>query len=606
MSLSVPDPSTVTTGFDGGPKEPVLFDRYRILGILGQGGMGTVYRGFHINLKRPVAIKTLRIDRLERAGAAPRFLREMELAGQLDHRHIVRTTDGGESNGIYYLVMEYLEGRDLDQILRRVGKLGAADACELVRQAAVGLAYAHEKLVHRDIKPSNLWLTPAGVVKILDLGLARCHEVERLGQAGSEETPEGAIIGTYDFLAPEQAAGRDVDGRTDLYSLGCTLYKLVIGTTPYCSPTYSTPAEKMHAHLRVPLDQAPHYGELPAEIVPILQRLMAKEPADRYPTAHEAAQALAGPARTSQVASLLTDQTPDVMVPLPLALPDDLSRLTVEAQRTPVNTDARSPAPSTVTPPAPPKRRWPIALAGGVAAAVLIVGLLLVLWPARTGPVALNELEPFKFHQLMKQKPLGVAVREDDRQRWHWNAREALLEIKGPGALFFPLGTTNRARWTFEVSLAQIPWTGDCGIFWGLTRDTAAEKARTPGAVVGRCQYLVLQRIRPEGDKNEQFSIRRGRMTLKLDPSGALVAERNMTERNDVQPPGFAEKTLSISVEQSRLRDARFGGEELIRLTSQPANEEHKDDPVAGELGVFSINHSAMFLNARFKSTTED
>src|SRR5262245_25114729 len=99
MSLSSPDPSTVTTAL--GPKEPVLFDRYRILGILGQGGMGTVYRGFHINLKRPVAIKTLRLDRLKRAGAVPRFLREMELAGQLDHRHIVRATDGGEHNGVY-------------------------------------------------------------------------------------------------------------------------------------------------------------------------------------------------------------------------------------------------------------------------------------------------------------------------------------------------------------------------------------------------------------------------------------------------------------------------------------------------------------------------
>lgn len=605
MSLSAPDPSTVTTGFDG-PKEPVLFDRYRILGILGQGGMGTVYRGFHINLKRPVAIKTLRLDRLERAGAVPRFLREMELAGQLDHRHIVRTTDGGESNGIYYLVMEYLEGRDLEQIVRRVGKLGVADACELARQAAVGLAYAHEKLIHRDIKPSNLWLTPAGVVKILDLGLARCHEVQRLGEPGNEETPVGAVIGTYDFLAPEQAAGRDVDCRTDLYSLGCTLYKLIIGNSPYSGPGYSTPAEKMHAHLRVPLEQAPSFCDLPAEVLPIIERLMAKEPADRYPNAQEAAQALAGLARTSQVANLVVDQPADLVLPLPLALPDDLSRLTVEAQRTPVNTDARAPAASTVTPPAPPTRRRMLVLAAAAGAALVLVGLIFFLWnPRPTGPVALNELESFKYHVLMKQKPLGIGIREEDRQRWRWHERDAILEVKGPGALFFPLGATTRSRWTFEVNVAQLPWTGDCGIFWGLTRDAAVEKSRTSGAALGQCQILLLQRT-PGPDNVDQFSIRRGIATLKIDSAGALFLERTLTNRNDVAAPAFAEKVLSISVEQFRLRQAHFGGDELTRLTSQTANASHKGDAVAGELGVFAINHSTTFSNARFKASSED
>src|ERR1700722_9650883 len=188
MSEPAHPESTTHTWQPGGA---TLFDRYKLLGIVGQGGMGTVYKAYHLNLKRFVAVKVLRIDQIAGPEMKGRFLREMEAVGQMDHPNIVRASDAGRNNGVFYLVMEYLEGSDLSRLVTAHGPLSTADACELTRHAAEGLDYIHRTLVHRDIKPSNLILTTAGVVKILDLGLARLHEVG----AGGEFTPTGSAVG---------------------------------------------------------------------------------------------------------------------------------------------------------------------------------------------------------------------------------------------------------------------------------------------------------------------------------------------------------------------------------------------------------------------------
>ncbi len=262
---------------------PILFERYQILGIIGEGGMGTVYKGYHLNLKRFVAIKTIRLDSTQRPELLARFLREMELVGQMDHPNVVRASDAGEKNGVFHLVMEYLTGSDLGRLLAERGRLTAADACELTRQTAVGLDYIHRTLIHRDIKPSNLMLTSAGQIKILDLGLARFHEAKT---GREEQTPHGYVMGTFDYMAPEQAvAGAPVDGRADVYSLGCTLFQLLTGRVPFHAPDHDTPAKKLFAHCHVPLTSVGEFQTIPDYLRPIVERMTAKNPDDRYRSA---------------------------------------------------------------------------------------------------------------------------------------------------------------------------------------------------------------------------------------------------------------------------------------------------------------------------------
>ena len=246
--------------------------------------MGTVYKARHQQLKKLVAIKILLPGLAQDPQRIARFKREMKAVGQLDHPHIVRAMDAGEAEGRHYLVMEYVEGLDLSKIIDRIGPLAVADACEIVRQVAVGLRAADERgLIHRDIKPSNLMLTPDGQVKILDLGLA-VFETDRTPDG--ETTAFGQIMGTPDYIAPEQINdAHSVDARADIYSLGCTLYKLLTGQAPFSGPRYKSTAEKMTAHLRDPVP--PIRGllpQVPEKLAAVLDRMLAKDRDLRIPT----------------------------------------------------------------------------------------------------------------------------------------------------------------------------------------------------------------------------------------------------------------------------------------------------------------------------------
>jgi len=266
---------------------------YQLLGELGRGSMGRVYKALHRKLERLVAMKILPGGRIDDPQAVARFQREMKAIGRLDHPNIVRAYDAREVQGRPVLVMEYLEGLDVGAVVRRLGPMGVAEACEVARQAACGLECAHEHgLVHRDVKPSNLMLTPQGQVKLLDLGLARFH---RGPASGEEVTGTGQAMGTADYIAPEQAAdSREVDIRADVYSLGCTLYKMLCGRAPFGGPQYAGPLEKMMAHVREPV---PPLGQLnpgvPEGLVAVVERMLAKDPEARYGTPAEVAEALA-------------------------------------------------------------------------------------------------------------------------------------------------------------------------------------------------------------------------------------------------------------------------------------------------------------------------
>jgi serine/threonine protein kinase len=280
---------------------------YELLEKVGQGGMGTVYKARHTRLKKIVALKVLAPSLIGNEEAQARFDREMEAVGKIDHPNIVRALDAGEFGGLHYLSMEYVEGTDLNQLVRERGPLSVANACQVIRQAAQGLAVAHEAgLVHRDIKPANILLANDGRVKLLDLGLARIGESDTKNQF----TGSGQTFGTADYMAPEQCEdSHKVDARADLYSLGCTLYFLLTGKPPYA--TAQTFPAKILAHVSWPMpDLSSACPDAPLKLVSLYQKLMAKSPAQRIASAWE-------------VVSLLTplagEKAPADLVQMPLA-----------------------------------------------------------------------------------------------------------------------------------------------------------------------------------------------------------------------------------------------------------------------------------------------
>jgi tRNA A-37 threonylcarbamoyl transferase component Bud32 len=275
----------------GGSRPPWRVGPYEILEPLGQGGMGAVYKARHSHLGKLVALKLLPRRRMSESAVA-RFLQEMQAVGRLNHPNIVQAYDAAVE-GVPYLAMEFLRGIDLAKLVDRHGPLSVADACECVRQAALALQHAFEhSLVHRDIKPSNLILTPEGVVKLLDLGLARLLG-ESMSEGGVRLDAGGVrILGTLDYISPEQARdSQAVDIRADLYSLGCTLYFLLTGRTPFGE---GTAAEKLLWHqTRLPAAVRALRPAVPEALAEILEaRMLTKDPGARFATPADAAAAL--------------------------------------------------------------------------------------------------------------------------------------------------------------------------------------------------------------------------------------------------------------------------------------------------------------------------
>lgn len=256
---------------------------YRIDGRIGGGGMGVVYRATHLALQKTVALKLLRADVTDDVGVQ-RFNREMQAAGKLDHPHVVRATDGGEFDGRQFMVMDFLDGVDLGTLVRTGGPLSVADASEAVRQAACGLQHAFEQgLTHRDIKPSNLFLTREGTVKVVDFGLASLRDAQ------GELTTQNDVFGTADYMAPEQwEDARSAGVASDVYSLCCTLFHLLVGHPPFRDDNTRSLPEKMRAHLhRTPADLRSLRDDVPDALASLVSESLSKDPRQR-PAAHSA------------------------------------------------------------------------------------------------------------------------------------------------------------------------------------------------------------------------------------------------------------------------------------------------------------------------------
>ncbi|MCA9123627.1 MAG: protein kinase [Planctomycetaceae bacterium] len=277
--------------------------QYRLVERLGQGGMGCVYKAEHTRLEKMVAVKLLADRLVHDEQAVARFDREMKAVGKVDHPNIVHATDAGEVNGQRYLAMEYVNGRDLFQLLQCHGPLRVSDACEVVRQAALGIQHAHDLgMIHRDLKPSNLMVTNQGQVKVLDLGLARLTTPIPAG----ELTKDFQVMGSVDFMGPEQALNvKEVDHRVDIYSLGCTLYALLCGRPPFSDDKHDSPLRKLiaHEHER-PIAMMELRSDVPSELSAILDRALAKAPIDRFQSASQFADALQSFVEQADLASL--------------------------------------------------------------------------------------------------------------------------------------------------------------------------------------------------------------------------------------------------------------------------------------------------------------
>lgn len=269
-----------------GRSAELILDSYVLLEPLGTGGMGQIFKARHKRLHHIVAIKVIRRDRLTDPRAVARFYREIRAAAKLSHPNVVRAFDAGEWGGQHYIVMQYVPGPNLYDLVKQLGSLFVSQACHYIRQAALGLQHAHEQgMVHRDIKPQNLILDWKGaVVRILDLGLARLDAVGDL--LSNQLTNDGAIVGTPDFMAPEQADNSHaVDIRADLYSLGCTFYYLLTGEVPYPGGTLLS---KIDRHR---WEEPPSVTRRRPEVSPwlasVVRKLMAKRPEERHQTPTE-------------------------------------------------------------------------------------------------------------------------------------------------------------------------------------------------------------------------------------------------------------------------------------------------------------------------------
>src|SRR5512136_117410 len=275
--------------------------RFEIIEEIGQGGMGTVYKAYDSKIREVVALKLLRPEIASDPEVIERFRNEIKLARQVAHRHVCRMYDIGEEWLSIYISMEYVPGEDLKSFIRRSGHLNEAKAVGLAKQIAEGLAEAHRLgVVHRDLKPQNIMVDKDGNAKIMDFGIARSLN-------GAGITAQGALIGTPEYMSPEQVDGKEVDQRSDLYALGVILFEMVTGRVPFEGDTPLSVAYKHKNELPIPPRKL--NSQVPEPLNKVILRCLEKEKVDRYQTAEELLSDLALVEEGIPITELVTTKT---------------------------------------------------------------------------------------------------------------------------------------------------------------------------------------------------------------------------------------------------------------------------------------------------------
>jgi serine/threonine protein kinase len=344
-------------------RTPLVLGDYVLLDRIGAGGMGQVFKAKHKHMDRLVAIKLISETMTKDASAVQRFQRELKAAAKLVHPNIVQAYDASVQRGVWYLVMEYVEGRDLAEILATDGPFEAERAIDMVRQASRGLAFAHGKgIVHRDIKPANLLLDQSGTLKIMDMGLARIDD----NPAVDGLTQTGQVMGTVDYMAPEQAIDtKSADARADIYSLRCTLYRLLTNQNMYDGATL---VQKLMAHQNSPTPALQQVRpDVSAPLTAVFEKMVAKRPQDRLQTMEEVEEALSG----------LIEQGSAALQPE-----------VIQVRSEPTQVDVFAPTVRLPTPPAPvtasvPLRKRPILIVAAACLLLLLAAVIAIYQPRR-------------------------------------------------------------------------------------------------------------------------------------------------------------------------------------------------------------------------------
>lgn len=312
--------------------------KYVILDKIGAGSMGRVYKARHQLMGRLVALKIIAPELSANKRVVARFQREMKMVGRLDHPNVVRAFDADSVGTALYIVMEYVPGKSIGELFRARGPLPALEVCRYAADAARGLGHAHQQgVVHRDVKPSNILVGDDRRVRMLDLGLGVLLEGD---QQASFATADGIAVGTIDYMSPEQACGREVDGRSDLYSLGCTMYHAISGQRAFPGDSeVERLGKRINGDARPLAELVPN---LPAAVSEVMARLMANKPQDRYQTGEEAAEALAAvgskrhPSTAARPANAAPPAAGSVAAKPPVAAPAPVVKIVEKRVEVPV------------------------------------------------------------------------------------------------------------------------------------------------------------------------------------------------------------------------------------------------------------------------------
>ena len=557
--------------------------------------MGVVYKAVHGGLKRTVAIKVLSSSKLGDPGAVDRFDREWEAIGRLEHPNIVRATDAGEASGLHFLAMEYVDGVDLSKLVRRVGRLTVAHACELIRQAATGLQYICEQgLVHRDIKPSNLMVSRDCRVKILDLGLALLGEN---GLAASGLTSRNQIMGTADYMAPEQVIdSHRVDIRADIYSLGCTLYHLLAGRPPFSGPIYDSPFRKLmgHTHGRLPPISGQRSG-LPSEFVVILERLLSRDPAQRPSTPGEVAAALVGFASTIGLQSVVERACGNGVAPSATSgeqfrWPDRSDHGDQEI----IRADRTAAAPQPRNSDGHRRVRW-AGMALGAAAVVCLLASAFGLTKLLERPPVTSKLTEGPPIVSTVQSPEdasdsgGRYLEPPETLLWptgissfcNYDSSQRELNVTCSGMGLFEFDKAETDNYEFRAILQQIIGVGRVGVFFGYQVDR-----RHPDVSV---HFQLIETIRGE---HGEFTLRRSRVTLTngVATHADVIGAGAAADRSPAAP-----HSLRLLVEGGKLQRVLWDGSPVEGLASPEINGRLAAGDCLGACGSFNYQSDSSF-----------
>jgi hypothetical protein len=514
--------------------------------------MGSVYVASHPHLRRLVAVKLLAPRWCDDARAVARFKREMAACGRLQHPNIITTTDAGEAGGVPYLVMEFVKGIDLGRLLRARGPLSVANACELARQAAKGLACIdRHALVHRDVKPSNLLLGQDGVLRILDLGLAR------LAAPLSESEPlteTGQVMGTGDFIAPEQGLGsRDVDIRADIYGLGCTLYALLAGHPPFAGPGVETFYQKIKAHVEMPAPPLHSRPDVPEGLRDLLARMLTKDPAGRIGSPPELAERLRPFTAGHDLRALLDgiELGPDLTSP---AAPGPMPEREVAVSTCPPD-DAQA----TTAARTRPVRRWPAAGAAVALLAVCFGVWLTVHKPAGPAPAGRGEVSAVQRpgvvrqgeHFLLERPPQVVSwPAVSPNSLWTHDPKKRELWVNCEDRAVLQLAEVQGEAFALDVTFVQNPWVGGIGLFFRGRDDPGDGKGDRWG------DLIYLQPFRRAG---RETPVRLTRGFLRRHPGNKSLF-LDLIRTQTVPQPVAGEHRLKISVGPDGLESVLWDG----------------------------------------------